>query len=162
MNAIPKLNQLTPIDAMTGDDEQETTELRELLDAARTYIRGQKWCHSTKGEYFGLGIGGVVGVFLFELAVDPGVDELLWVVCGDLPSAHIVTDCAPTPTAALEVYCDLMDAWIDAARKGLSLAEAFPVPVDANHENAALLEKRIVFLRREVIPSFHQEAPENN
>ena len=48
-------------------------------------------------------IGGVVAVFLFRIDGPPEVDPLLWVVVGDLPTAYLVTDDAPSPAIALDV-----------------------------------------------------------
>lgn len=154
MKASIEYGRLTPVDVMAGEDDEETSLLRESLEEARAYLKGQKWCRSIRSERFGLGVGGVVAVFLFELAGDPGVDDLLWVVSGDLPLAYLVTDSAPTPAAALELYCDMMEDWINAARGKAALGDVFPVAVHPTEENAARLEKRVAFLRSEVIPAF--------
>lgn len=49
----------------------------------------------------------------------PGTPGALWVVAGDLPSAYLVTDAAPTATAtaALAIYCSLMQDWVEAVRE---------------------------------------------
>lgn len=130
-----------------------------MLEEARAYLRSQHWCHAVTRERFGLGVGGVVGVFMFELTGDPGVDRALWVVCGDVPTAYLVTDDAPTPVAALVVYCEMMEAWIGAARGERPVAGVFPVAAEANEENARRLEKRVRLLRREVIPHFLETMP---
>ena len=38
-----------------------------MADEAAVFIRGFSWCRSLKQTYFGLGVGGVVAVFLFEI-----------------------------------------------------------------------------------------------
>jgi hypothetical protein len=147
-------DHLVPVEEMAGQDFEETEQLRESLEEAKAFLRSHHWCRSIRRELFGLGVGGVVRVFLFELVGDPGVDEVLWVVTGDVPPAYLVTDGARTPVAALEVYCGLMEAWIDAVRRKADPSEAFPVSVEPTEKNAALLEKRVWFLRREIVPAF--------
>lgn len=95
-----------------------------------------------------------MSVFLFEITAAAGVDNCLWVVCGDLPSAYLVTDAARTAVDALKVYCDLMDAWVAAVRRGEGLNEVFPIAAEPNEGNANLLERRISLLRQEIIPTF--------
>ncbi len=154
MNAKIDYGRLVPIENMTGEDEEETAQLKLALDEARAYLRNFTWCRSIQRELFGLGVGGVVCVFLFQLICDAGIDDTLWVVCGDLPTAYLVPDAAPTPSAALGVYCALMDEWIAAARGKGDLTNVFPVAAKPTEMNATQLEKRIAFLRREVIPAF--------
>lgn len=154
MNGNVEYHRLTPVDSMRGEDDEETGQLREMLEDARAYLGRQKWCHSVRSARFGLGIGGVVGVFLFEVTGDLGVDSVLWVVSGDLPAAYLVTDAAPTPVEALSVYCDIMEAWVHAARGEGSAADVCPVEAALVEANARRLETRVAFLRREVIPLF--------
>ena len=145
---------VTAIAEMSGDDEEDTRLLHAALAEAREYLGGMTWYRGVKETYFGLGVGGVVAVFLFRIDPAPDVDEWLWVVVGDLPSAYLVTDEAPTPLAALEVYCELMDEWVEVVRRGGDLDEVYPVAAEASPENAADLARRIAFLRSEVIPAF--------
>lgn len=154
MTTLINYHDLVPVEDMAGEDDEETAQLRKSLEEARSYIRNHQWCHAIKRELLGLGVGGVVSVFLFELMCAPGVDDVLWVVSGDLPAAYLVTDAAPTPAAALEVYCGLMEDWIKTVQQEGDMSRAFPVLVDPTRENAEQLEKRISFLRREVIPLF--------
>ena len=106
------LSRLTPVDQMRGDDDEDTALLKGMYEEAASYLRGFKWCRRIAEAYFGLGIGGVVAVFLFRIEGPPEVDQWLWVVVGDLPPAYLVTDDAPTPAVALEVYCSLMADWV--------------------------------------------------
>ncbi|MEZ4298870.1 MAG: hypothetical protein R3B70_28230 [Polyangiaceae bacterium] len=156
----PKVDyeRLVPVNEMAGEDDEETAQLHEMLEEARRYLKGQRWCRSIERELLGLGVGGVVAVFLVDLVRDPGVHDLLWVVCGDLPTAYLVTDAAPTATVALEVYCELMDEWIDAVRNEAPLNAVFPVGAQPTEDNVARLERRISFLRGELIPAFEREG----
>ncbi len=136
---------------MRGEDDAESAELQSMLNDARSYVGGFKWCHGIVEEFWGLGIGGIVSVFLFRILPEVGVDEWLWVISGDLPCAYIVLDSARSPLQALEIYCCLMEGWIRAVRSQSHIDEEFPVLATASLENATMLEKRIEFLRRDII-----------
>jgi hypothetical protein len=153
---IPNVDygRLVSVNEMRGEDEQETQQLQATLEEARAYLKRFSWCRSVDRELFGLGVGGVVSVFLFEISGDAGVDPGLWVVCGDLPTAYLVTDEARTPTMALERYCQLMDEWVASARGKGKVSDAFPVGVEPTEQNASSLERRVAFLRSDVIPAF--------
>ena len=61
------LSKVVPTDEMRGDSESDTTLLKQMLAAGKTYLRSFRWCDSTVESYFGLGVGGVVAVFLFRI-----------------------------------------------------------------------------------------------
>jgi hypothetical protein len=141
---------LTPAEDLRGDDLQDTHLLHEMLDAATRFLERFSWCQDNRRRFFGWGIGGVVAVFLFEITPgDPGVDELLWVVAGDVPPAYLVTDDLSTPREALAGYVEAMNAWVTAARQGRSVADLIPVNVEATPANADLLARRLVFIEDE-------------
>ena len=150
---IPDFGRLTPVAEMCGEDRDETLELEAMFEGARTYLQSHDWCEEISNSYFGFGVGGVVAVFLFHVNLKAGDEELLWVIDGDLPSAYLVVDNAAEATAALEIYADLMQDWVDAVRKGSGLEEVFPVDAPADEEHAELLEKRIRLLRGTIIPA---------
>jgi len=158
VNTEPEFEKLVPTDEMTGEDEEDSSKLRTHLQEARAYLRKFPWCLGIRREFFGLGVGGVVGVFLFELDSTSDADGRLWVITGDLPSAYLVTDQAPTPMDALGIYCGLMDDWIRAVRENGNVSDVFPVESAATRKNADLLEKRIRFLREEIIPAFSLDS----
>jgi hypothetical protein len=101
----------------------------------------------------GYGIGGVIALFRVEFtrAIDD-IDEELWVVVGDLPSAYFVHEGNEDPAVALECYCGLMEDWAMAAKSGESVDECFPVDAEATLENAEALLSRITFIRSELVP----------
>jgi hypothetical protein len=136
---------------MRGEDEEDTLLLRRSLEEARDYLRRFSWCRRIREEFFGLGVGGIFAVFLFHIEPAPGADDWLWIVSGDLPPAYLVCDKARSPRDALLTYCTLMEEWIAAARTGRGLDAAFPVSAEPTGASAELLEKRIRFLRNEVL-----------
>jgi hypothetical protein len=133
--------KIVPIKQMAGDSSQDTELLKQMLKEAETYLSAFDWCESIAESYFGLGVGGVVAVFLFRII--PGsaeVDEWLWVVVGDLPPAYIVAEDNPTPVSALEAYIEEMSVWVTAVEKGRPVDEVIPVNVPPTRENAKRLK----------------------
>ena len=139
---------LVPAEEMRGDDLRDTHLLNGMLEEATDFIRGFAWSGTIGRRWLGLGVGGVIAVFLFELEpTQPDVDDRLWVVVGDLPPAYLVTEDAPTARDALTGYVDEMSRWVAAARAGAPVGDLIPVNVPPTPENADLLERRLVFLR---------------
>jgi hypothetical protein len=148
------MRNVTPATMMTGEDDEETALLRSALREGAAFLESFEWCRGIKESYFGLGIGGVVAVFLFRIDAPPSVDEWLWIIVGDMPSCYLVTDGAPTPLAALEIYCDTMEDWAAAVRGGQPLDDVFPVKAAPTDRNAAALDSRMAFVRKNIIPMF--------
>lgn len=141
-----------PINEMRGEDEEETRLLSAQLSAAREYLRTHDWCKSIKKEYFGDGVGGIVAAFLFHITPrTKDVDDKLWVVCGDIPSAYLVLDDAPTGTDAISIYCDLMTEWAEAVLSEKGLDDVYPVDAKPTKKNAKDLLSRIEFIRQEIV-----------
>jgi hypothetical protein len=139
---------LVPAEEMRGDDLLDTHLLNGMLEEATDFLRGFAWSGTIRRRSLGLGVGGVVAVFLFEIEpAHPDVDARLWVVVGDLPPAYLVTDHAPTARDALTGYVEQMSRWVDAAKSGDSVDDLIPVNVPPTPENADLLERRLAFLR---------------
>jgi hypothetical protein len=136
-----------------GDDEEDTALVQEMLVEARHYIQSFRWCPPISEEYLGFGIGHVLAVFLFRFAkAIKGTDDCLWVVVGDTPSAYFVVDDAPTPRAAVEVYCRLMQDWINAVLAKASLDSVFPIKAAATVEKTQMLDSRLRFIRERILP----------
>jgi hypothetical protein len=148
-----EMTSVVPIAEMKGEDDEDAILLQAAFQEATSYVRQFRWCKHIRESYFGFGIGGVVAVFLFRIEPNGQADEWLWAVSGDLPPAYIVTDKAQTPVAALEMYCGLMEDWVQAVRNGQSLTDVFPVKAPATAESASMLSTRINLLRDEVLPA---------
>jgi len=150
------MKQVVPVEEMKGDCEKDTNLLKEMLEKAINYLESYKWCPEIEKIYFGFGIGKIVAVFLFKFKgkIKDSDDEFLWVVVGDLPSAYLVIDNAPSPKEALEGYCELMEDWVNAVRNGTSLKDVYPVAASPTEEHARMLSSRINSLRRDIIPQY--------
>ena len=98
-----------------------------------------------------------MAVFLFHIEPNrPGIDEWLWVVVGDLPSAYLVLDNANCPSEALEGYLEEMFRWVELAKQGRSSKKVIPVNAPANPEFAQMLESRLEVLRNTIVPAFRE------
>jgi hypothetical protein len=153
------MGTVTPAAAMRGEDDEETEQLHAALRKAAEFLESFPWCQGIMEAYYGLGIGGVVAVFLFRIDAPPHIDEWLWAIVGDMPSCYLVaTNGPPTPLEALEIYCDMMQEWAAAVREGRPLDDVFPVRAAPTVQNAAALDSRMAFVRREVIPLLSASA----
>lgn len=141
---------------ISGDTALDTQELRCMLQRAKEYLLSHEWCPKVVASYMGFAIPGVIALFLFELeeAIEDR-DRYLWVVVGDLPSAYLVVDNAPNAACALECYCELMQAWVDAVRNDRPVIDAFPVSAPADRHHAEMLSSRIDFIRKKIMPLVH-------
>jgi hypothetical protein len=152
-----------PISAMKGEDEDEFLRLHAMEKCARTFIESFTWCGSIRDFYFGDGIGDIFAVFLARIMpAYPDLDEYLWIVVGDLPSAYLVTDILKTPKDALQTYIAEMRKWVALARKGKSSKKVIPVNVPATPEWAELLSSMLDALEEKIIPVWFKQAAESN
>jgi len=141
-----------------GDSEDDTRLLGQMAGQARDYLDSFYWCQRVKRLYLGLGIGGVVAIFLVEVEHDrPEVSDWLWVVIGDLPPLYMPSEVGRNPVAALDAYIGAMEEWIEAVRAGRSLEHVAPVEVEPSDDNADRLERRLNYLDSEIL-SRHREA----
>jgi len=153
--------KVVPISKMKGDDEVDTKLLKEMLKEASDYIMGFSWHKGVKEVYFGMGVGGVAAVFLFKIQPsNKSVDEWVWVIVGDIPSAYINIDESPNPACALDGYIGAMEEWIKAVKSGKSVEKLIPVNAPATIENAKDLEKRLKFIDKEIL-SYYSEDLKN-
>jgi hypothetical protein len=143
------------ISQMRGDDEEDTKLLQAMAPKAERYISGFTWCREIVDEYFGLGVGGVVAVFLFHIIPSrQDVDNYIWVVVGDIPPLYITTEDAPNPACALDGYIGAMQKWADAAIAGGDVSRLAPVNVEPSPEWGEELNWRISFLRKEILSAY--------
>ena len=113
---------------------RESQLIRSDVEKAAAYLNARAWFRNIVKSYYGAGIGGVFGVFLFQVETDsPEDDAFLWVVAGDVPATHLSCENARTPRQALRKYLDAMnDRWQNgtddttrAVRKRLKLLEQY-------------------------------------
>jgi hypothetical protein len=144
---------LRPVAELTTDGDFSAEQYQQLTESALNYITQFEWCERVIAAFAGLAIPGVVGVFLVNIEpTNPDVDPWLWLIVGDIPPAYLVTDDAPSPRRALELYVEEMRLWTAAAHAGHDVSELIPVNVEPTSANAANLDRRLAFLAEKVAP----------
>jgi hypothetical protein len=139
-------------ESVKGDCPRDTALLKDMFQGAREFIQSYAWCQGIKEMRLGYGVGGIVAVFYIQFEKPIlGLDESLWVIYGDTPSAYLVTEDINTPYEALKNYCSMMDEWTDAVLNGKPLDDVFPVDAVPNIENARELKSRIEFIRKRIL-----------
>jgi hypothetical protein len=145
------LSGVVPLEQMVGEDETESLLLRQSVEA-KEYLGEFDWCSAVGLGYWGGGVGKVFGVFLFEIEPKTtDVDQWLWVIVGDIPSLHLVTDQCRSPKEAAEMYLALMTEWVALARMGRSSPDLPPTGVEPTPERAEELEGRLAFIRAKIL-----------
>ncbi len=153
---VSRFSQPTEFD---GDDDQDSALCRELFNRAGDYIRSFDWCSSIKASYVGDCVGGIIALVLFQIEpASADVDEWIWVVVGDLPSAYIAP-ASPSPRDALEDYIEQMSKWVDAIRAGRPVTELIPLNTPPTRDWADSLGQRLHFLRNEILPFVEEREP---
>ena len=113
------------------------------------------WCGGIEKAYVGIVQSDIVCVFLFKIRpAKPEVDEWLWVVVGDLPSAYLVCDNSPHPALALEGYVEEMSRWVDAVEKGQPVDDLIPTRVDPTPKYAQMLKIRLEIIEEYLMREF--------
>ena len=83
------------------------------------------------------------------------VDDWIWAIVGDLPSAYIAP-AAPKPSEALRDYIFQVRRRVAAAKDEKPVDDWIPVNVPATLEWAEKLERRLDFLETEILPEVPQ------
>lgn len=154
-------SELVPVGNITGEDEEDTTLLREMSETAKHYLSSFSWCDTILSSYFGGGVGGIFAVFYFHIRpARPGVDSWMWVVVGDIPPAYLpLADCR-SPADVFRTYIRGMSRWVELARKGQGGTPEQGVPpvnVPPTPEWAEKLNQKLYGLMLAVKPFFENE-----
>lgn len=150
---------VVPTSEMHGESNEETLKLREMEFRARSFLSSFDWCQEIREFYFGDGIADIVAVFFARIeSARPSVDEYLWVIVGEVPSAYLVVDASRTPREALEAYIGEMRKWVAVAQNGRHPDDVIPVNVPATPEWAEALASRLDFLEKKLIPHWPSKA----
>lgn len=149
---VSPVPDVVPVERMSGDDDEDTAFLREMLEHAKNYIRSFSWCDSIVGSYFAGGVGKVFATFLFKISSSSrDIDPWEWVFVGDVPPAYLPLGDAGSKIAAFETYIEGMQRWVEVAREGREPEPEDccpPVNVPATPEWAENLDNRLQDLRK--------------
>jgi hypothetical protein len=152
-------SKLEPESALTATDAAEKELLEAMIRHARSYIQSFAWCGGVVECHLGnVTAPGVVAVCLLKIVpARRKVDEWLWVIVGDLPPAYFPARDARTPAAALALYIEEMQLWVDAVKAGRSTSDLIPIessdgakPLLPTKELAGKLEARLRYLEQEI------------
>jgi hypothetical protein len=140
------IDGLTPVEIIVGDDDEDTALLRNMALSATKYLESFDWCVSIVSCFFAKGIGGIFAVFLFRIVpANASIDEWLWVVDGDLPSAYLPLQDAKSAAEVFHLYVAGMTRWVAYARSGQRQMpeDVPPLNYPANLEWADSVEHRV-------------------
>jgi hypothetical protein len=152
------LSKVVPSSQLAGDSEQDTMLLQKMLIEAETYLSSFEWCGDIEESYFGIGVGGVVAVFLFKIRTTRDeVDDWIWVIGGDLPPAYISIENAPNPACALDGYIKAMAEWVEAVKSGKPVSLLMPMNVPSTTDWANELQTRLEYLDREILSYYRND-----
>ena len=131
-------------------------EVLTLSVEARNYLNSFKWCGKILNGWLVKDWGYMLCLFYFEIDPIPesGADNFIWIIVGDVPPAYIDIVSAKNELEALEVYVDLMEEWIDNAKRGKSVKDCFPINVEPSKKYANMLFNRIKIIKNDFIPEF--------
>jgi len=158
MMANPDLSKVTKLSSFPFEEESEVDEIKSMMKEAKDYLSSFKWCGTIVDQFVGIAIPGIVAVFLFQIRpTRECVDEWIWVIVGDVPSAYITTEDAPNPATALDGYIGAMEEWVEAAESGKPVEDLIPVNVPATVENARKLRSRLDFLKDKILVRYKDD-----
>lgn len=145
--------QFSCVDRIEEASDWLPSDLLEKLGEAKTFLKSFRWVNTIDQVYLGDHFEGIVGIFLFRITPRlVGVDDFVWVIVGDLPSAYISVDDCPNPAAALDGYIGALEHWVSAVLNGEPTDELIPVDAPESRENALALESRLQFLDERILP----------
>jgi hypothetical protein len=132
----------------------------EIAERSIKYLESFSWCDRVVNIRVGLYSESFFGVFLLGIETSrPDVDELIWVVMGNLPPAYIsgqTQDDCPNSVHALEGYVLAMMDWVEAVEDGRSVKDLIPVNVAPTKEWAKILRGKLEFIEEEVLSEYQE------
>lgn len=138
------------------ESEEEIAGLKALEALAWDYLATYRWSPPIASLVLAFGVAPILALFL--VCREPGgkpENAERWIVVGDGPSMHFETDDTPTPALALHMYCAIAQDWWECVLEGRDLSDSYPIPVAPTREHAELLQGRVGFIRKELIPLAH-------
>jgi hypothetical protein len=152
--SLPQIASALPLaEDLVGQSDYETSLLRSYLEQARQCLLDFAWCTELREQRFGVGIGGVIAVFLVEAVVKGRDREWLWVIAGDLPVVYFAHGRAPDPCAALREYCDILESWVRAVDTATLGRDIFPLRAEPTRQVAQVIAAKVTTMRRIVLPA---------
>ncbi|MEO6851105.1 MAG: hypothetical protein ABI166_10760 [Mucilaginibacter sp.] len=133
-------------------DTEFYSELEDQYLKAETYLKTFRWCKEIKACSLYANLGKVFCIFLFEIDNTASVeDDFLWIIVGDIPSMYLDTFGAKSTKEVIENYVGLAEDWINNIKAGKDVYDCYPFNAEPTLELADLLEKKISFMKSELI-----------
>ena len=152
---------MMPINQIEIGDPKDTKNLRNFYIQAKSFILNQQWCESIKDAFLGIGYEGILAVFLFRIVPEKlySNDSEAWIIVGDIPPAHINPTHAINSACALLSYVGEMNLWVQAIKNNENLQNKYylPVNVPPTLEYAKLLENRLCFIDKNILPEYSED-----
>lgn len=141
--------------------------LVKLAREAESFLTRHWWCGAVRQGYLDYDWYGILALFYFEIEpASPNVEDVVWVIVGDVPPAYIGAKTCPTAMDAIEGYVYELEGWVEAVNAGEALDDFMPVyvrysseRVDLTTEFAAMLASRLDFIRSEIIAHMPWQTP---
>lgn len=141
------------VEKLAPDPDSYPVGLFDNLDKAKEYLADFRWVSSIEEEYLGGFFPEIASVFLFKISPKlVGVDDFVWVIVGEVPSAYITVENSPNPACALDGYIGAVDEWAQAVSRSEKTDDLIPLNELETHENALILKRRLSYLRDEILP----------
>lgn len=132
---------------------ENEVELSVLILKAKNYLAMQKWSNEILSGWLSMYWEGVLAVFIFKISpLNSDIDDYVWIVVGDLPTAYIDVESAKNTKDVLECYVFIMSDWVENLLAGNSLEESYPVEVPPTKKYGEMLKGRL-----DIIKDFIQE-----
>lgn len=146
--------QISNFDSISTLDlsDKEDVVVHKLYHEAETYLLSHPWCSDIEEAWVGAQWDDILTIFLLKINSNQlDVDEYVWIIIGDIPSAYIDIESATNIKEVLECYIFIMTEWIEAVQKNKAVEECYPVEVSPTQENAIMLEKRLKFIEEKML-----------
>lgn len=142
------------IEKIADSELEYKDEVIDLVNEAVDYLKSFSWCKKISSGWLAKDFGYILCIFYFEIEPLEGsnADNNLWVIVGDLPPAYLDTIECNTPHEAVEIYCFLMEEWIESVKEGKPLENCYPISVEPTIEHANMLHSRIESIKRDYLP----------
>jgi hypothetical protein len=151
----PDLRSVEAWDDFIRAYREDPETAKAMYQRARRFLESFTWCGGIEEAYVGILQSDIVGVFLFKIRpAKKEVDEWLWVVVGNLPSAYLVGDNSPNPVLALQGYIEEMSRWVDAVENGQPVDDLIPTRVDPTRKYAQMLKIRLEIIEEYLMREF--------
>jgi hypothetical protein len=147
---------VVPFERLQRDDDEDTRLLKDMARMADRYLRTFPWCREVSDGYFGVGVGGIIAVFLFRVVMQAegkSSDEWLWVFVGDVPAAYTLLCQSDTPYWALKKYVESLAEWVRGADCGETSPNRLPIECPRTPQAIAMLKDRLDTLTNSILPN---------